>query len=116
MEGNAIGYWPPALFTSIAEAADGFEYGGEIYEPNEEPNHDDDENATPVQMGSGHFPSEGYQRSSYVRDVTYIDASGSQIHPNSEDLIPRTTSPSCYNLQLDNRCQSFLYFGGPGCH
>lgn len=96
MEGKAIGYRPSALFTSISEAADSIAYGGGTYDPNEEAKNGD-ENSTPIDMGRGHFPSEGYQRSSYIRDFMYVGTSDSQIYPKLDYLIPRATLPSCYN-------------------
>lgn len=71
-------------------------------------------------MGSGHLSSDGYKRSSYIRDIKYTNVSGTEINPTRQSFEPIVTSPKCYDINLHNRIvdhqtQVYLFYGGPGC-
>ena len=41
---------------------------------------------TQTDMGSGHFPSEGFGKASYVGNIKYVDENGALRDP--EQLVP----------------------------
>ena len=67
-------------------------------------------------MGSGHFPSEGYGKASFFRNLQYVDDAGNFRDP--ENLTPYASKPSCYDVQVGEDTSTdkatFFYFGGPG--
>ena len=104
-----IGYWPHTLFTSLANNADEIHWGGEIINRQFEGHH------TITQMGSGHFPHEGFQRAGFFRNLKYRDQTATYREP--AHLITYVSKPSCYNLELrDNGPDTgvHFYYGGPG--
>lgn len=106
-----MGYWPASLFTSMAKSGgDIVAWGGEVADFTAQDNH------TITQMGSGHFSSEGFQKSSYIRDIKYIGKFFTDIHPVQQDFDVRTTLPTCYNSNFDvHNSELRFFFGGPGC-
>nr|XP_023898515.1 uncharacterized protein LOC112010406 [Quercus suber] len=107
-----VGYWPSSLFTYLANSATELTWGGEIYNSKIGGVH------TKTQMGSGHFPNEGYGKASYFRNIQYVDSNGLFNDVEPEDLTPDATKPSCYNINLQSDISggsgTNFYFGGPG--
>ncbi|KAK8678739.1 hypothetical protein V6N13_144226 [Hibiscus sabdariffa] len=64
-----VGYWPGSIFNKLSDRADYVSWGGEIINSGSQGRH------TSTQMGSGHFPGEGYRKASYVRNLRYVDES-----------------------------------------
>lgn len=109
LNGEAIGYWPGSIFTSLQGNADRLIYGGEISNSNPDGHH------TTTQMGSGHFAEGGFKKAAFVGNIQYIDESGKAKDP--ESLISTVTNPACYNLKIAPRSSVYgthFYFGGPG--
>ncbi|XVF74462.1 hypothetical protein PTKIN_Ptkin13bG0112200 [Pterospermum kingtungense] len=109
MQNIDIGYWPGSIFTRLSDRADTITWGAEIVNSELRGRH------TSTQMGSGHFPSEGYGKASFLRNIGYIDESGAVR--DAENLVPFVTNPACYDLQLITSKNSFrthFYYGGPG--
>ncbi|XP_077222038.1 protein neprosin-like [Tasmannia lanceolata] len=105
-----IGYWPKALFTSdLADHAQTIQWGGEVF---------NQATALPwPPMGSGHFPTEGYGKASYIGNIQIIDIGGNYGRPNSDIDASSVQSPNCYNLVGDQNLPLggySLLFGGPG--
>ncbi|XP_059636896.1 protein neprosin-like [Cornus florida] len=103
-----VGYWPASLFKGFADGASRLTWGGEIINRKSAGHH------TTTEMGSGRFSSQGYERSSYFRNVKFIDSSNTLRDP--VDLIQYVSNPQCYDLQFMNNTGfgiSFFY-GGPG--
>ncbi|EPS60618.1 hypothetical protein M569_14184, partial [Genlisea aurea] len=103
-----VGYWPNGLFTSLSDTAYTVQWGGEVIDTKAGGQH------TTTQMGSGHFPEEGYKRAAYIRDVRVVDylyaatpANGLQLY--SDDW-------KCYGVDthVNPTYGIFLYYGGPG--
>ncbi|XP_010456495.1 PREDICTED: uncharacterized protein LOC104737949 [Camelina sativa] len=63
---NIVGYWPSEIST-LADHANYAQWGGEILNTQRLGRH------TTTQMGSGHFPDEGFRRSSYFRNLEVVD-------------------------------------------
>ncbi|KAM3349352.1 hypothetical protein ACQJBY_022416 [Aegilops geniculata] len=106
--GELVGYWPSFLFSHLASHASMVQFGGEVVDTRAEGSH------TATQMGSGHFPGEGFGRSSYFRNLEVVDWDNS--------LIPLTTfhvtadHPNCYDIQggVNLVWGNYFYYGGPG--
>ncbi|PON75646.1 hypothetical protein TorRG33x02_244950 [Trema orientale] len=110
LQNQVLGYWPGSIFTTLADSSDAINFGGEII------NDEADGHHTPTQMGSGHFPSEGYGKASFFGNLQYMDSNG--VFKDPEKLIPYVTKPLCYDLQVRDEKTSasgtYFYFGGPG--
>lgn len=105
----AIGYWPRGIFTAMEKGADQIQWGGEIFNLGAEGHH------TRTQMGSGHFPHEGFQRAGFFRNIKYRDQAG--VYRDPPRLIPYVSKPNCYDVELrDNGALTgvHFYYGGPG--
>ncbi|KAI3683063.1 hypothetical protein L1987_83562 [Smallanthus sonchifolius] len=63
MHGEVLGYWPASVFTHLSESASMVYWGGEIINNNTHGHH------TSTQMGSGHFPEEGFRKASYIKNI-----------------------------------------------
>ncbi|KAF8081462.1 hypothetical protein N665_0885s0009, partial [Sinapis alba] len=105
---KVIGYWPAELFTTLADHAETIEWGGEIVNSQSFGQH------TKTQMGSVHFPDEGFGKSSYFRnlEVVYDNNSLQSI----QNLTAITTNPKCYKIK-DLRTREWdthFFFGGLG--
>ncbi|XP_030969794.1 uncharacterized protein LOC115990073 [Quercus lobata] len=109
---QVIGYWPQSIYKYLANSATRLDYGGEIY------------NAkvggvlTKTQMGSGHFPSEGYGKASNFRHVQYMYSTGGFKDVEVGKLTVDAMKPSCYNIDVQSDKSpgsgTNFYFGGPG--
>lgn len=108
--GDNVGYYPTSLFDNagLDDEADEIEFGGEIID------YDDDQHTT-TDMGSGAFPSAGWQHSSYIRNMmtrtlgaTYVDL---QVDWSSEEA-------GCYEKDALTAANwgEYIYFGGEGYH
>ncbi|CAD5179802.1 unnamed protein product [Musa acuminata subsp. malaccensis] len=103
-----LGYWPSFLFSYLADSASMVEWGGEVV--NSEP----DGEHTSTEMGSGHFPEEGFGRSSYFRNIQIVDESNNLKAPRGVGTF--TEQSNCYDVQTgnSNHWGHFFYYGGPG--
>ncbi|KAH7315365.1 hypothetical protein KP509_21G046500 [Ceratopteris richardii] len=103
-----LGYWPAALFTNLAEAATMVEWGGEVV--NSEPG----SRHTSTQMGSGHFPSEGFGRASYFSNLQIVDASNNLQPPGNLNTF--SENAACYDVEngYNSEWGYYFYYGGPG--
>lgn len=103
-----LGYWPAPLFSYLADSASMIEWGGEVV--NSEP----DGQHTSTQMGSGHFPDEGFGKSSYFRNIQTVDGSNNLRAPKGLGIF--TEQSKCYNVQkgYNSDWGNYFYYGGPG--
>ncbi|KAJ1278944.1 hypothetical protein BS78_04G117400 [Paspalum vaginatum] len=92
--GSILGYWPSSMFSYLADTASVIMWGGEVYSP--------DAGQTSTQMGSGHFPEEGFGKSSYMKNIQVVDSSNNLKSPNGVGL--RTEQPNCYNKPQVPEC------------
>jgi hypothetical protein len=74
--------------TRLATSAIGVSWGGEIYNKGQGGHH------TSTQMGSGQFPSEGYGKASYFRNIQYMNYTGRFNDPD-HGLVAYAMKPSC---------------------
>ncbi|KAI3516174.1 hypothetical protein L1887_15085 [Cichorium endivia] len=103
-----VGYWPVALFPDLKEHATVIEYGGEVYNAQTEGPH------TSTKMGSGHFPSEGYGKAAYIRNMEFVDQDNNLNPIQTVELLAE--KENCYNVRngFDSNWGNYIFFGGPG--
>ncbi|KAF8395993.1 hypothetical protein HHK36_017604 [Tetracentron sinense] len=103
-----LGYWPAFLFSYLGESASMIEWGGEVV--NSEP----DGVHTSTQMGSGHFPEEGFSKASYFRNIQIVDDSNNLKAPKGVGTF--TEKSNCYDVQSGSNGDwgHYFYYGGPG--
>ncbi|KAK2972768.1 hypothetical protein RJ640_019416 [Escallonia rubra] len=89
--GDAVGFWPRALFTSLGQGADSVRLGGQVLTP-------ESDNVRPP-MGSGLFNNGNYYTTCYMSDV--------QV--NTDSYSPPDDS---WIQGVDSRC----YFEGDHSH
>ncbi|KAI9116488.1 hypothetical protein K1719_012655 [Acacia pycnantha] len=105
---HVLGYWPAPLFSYLSDSASMIEWGGEVVNSQSDGQH------TSTQMGSGHFPEEGFGKSSYFKNIQVVDVNNKLRAP--KDLGTYTEQPNCYNVKTGNAGDwgTYFYYGGPG--
>ena len=98
-----MGYWPASLFVSLSESASQIQWGGEVINQQKNGQH------TSTQMGSGHFPEEGFSRASYFKNLQIVDGSNILRFPKKSFIVAE--KPNCYNV---TNFVNYFYYGGPG--
>ncbi|XP_057953154.1 protein neprosin-like isoform X2 [Malania oleifera] len=104
-----LGYWPAFIFSHLVKSASMVQWGGEVLNSGGEAG-----DYTSTQMGSGHFPDEGYGKASYFKNLLVVDDSNNLIYPKG--ISPFTDQHNCYDIKLGNGIDwgFYFYFGGPG--
>ncbi|GMP42066.1 hypothetical protein CsSME_00011932 [Camellia sinensis var. sinensis] len=105
---EVVGYWPTSLFSYLADSASKIEWGGEVL------NYASGGQHTTTQMGSGHFPKEGFGKASYIKNIQIVDGSNNLIAPiGVSTFAPQS---NCYNVRMGNNnvWGNYIYYGGPG--
>ncbi|XP_054813490.1 uncharacterized protein LOC129314145 [Prosopis cineraria] len=105
---KVMGYWDSSLFSHLFDSATAIQLGGEVL------NSESDSQHTTTQMGSGHFPAEGFGKASYFNNIKYINGQN-QLVP-AGNLVPYIDHSNCYDLRTDHNDDwgNFFYYGGPG--
>lgn len=108
MAGELIGFWPKELFKNLQDHATLIEYGGEVF------SHDLSGRHTSTQMGSGHFPDEGFGKAAYIRNLEVVDQNNYLNDVTNLKLFPE--KPNCYSVTsgFSDAWRNYIYFGGPG--
>ncbi|GMI68580.1 hypothetical protein like AT1G55360 [Hibiscus trionum] len=103
-----LGYWPAFLFSYLSDSASMIEWGGEVV------NSESDGQHTSTQMGSGHFPNEGFGKASYFKNIEIVDGSNNLRVPKG--LATFTEQSNCYDVQTGKggNWGNYFYYGGPG--
>lgn len=103
-----LGYWPSFLFSYLADSASMIEWGGEVVDSQPDGQH------TATEMGSGHFPEEGFGKASYFRNIQIVDESNNLRSPKGVGSF--TEQSNCYDVQSGSNADwgSYFYYGGPG--
>lgn len=103
-----VGYWPRSLFTSLVDSADSAAWGGQVFSPPGTP--------TP-EMGSGHFPSEGFGKAASMIDllVSLPLRSRMFVPPDTHNFF-LADAPRCYYATSDKNDDDgrYILYGGPG--
>ncbi|CAN0881750.1 hypothetical protein LINGRAHAP2_LOCUS14416 [Linum grandiflorum] len=111
VQGENLGYWPFSMFNGggLSSYSTAINWGGEITNTSPEGVH------TETDMGSGHFPSEGWGKAAFIRKMGYIDEGGNL--KDAHDLYPYSTRPQCYSVNIgdwDDFLGAHIFYGGPG--
>ncbi|KAH7297157.1 hypothetical protein KP509_26G056300 [Ceratopteris richardii] len=103
-----LGYWPAEIFTSLSTSAGMVEWGGEVVNSGPGGVH------TSTQMGSGHFPEEGFGKASYFAHLLIVDGNNNLVSPGVVTTFAE--QPSCYDVESSYSSDwgSYFYYGGPG--
>ncbi len=106
-----VGYYPRELFkdSGLRSQASYIDFGGEIV------NDQTDNRHTRTDMGSGHWPYEGFGWTAYQRAVRYVDTSN--FYQRATNLNRSVTNNMCYDLSLQSSggdWEEYFYFGGSG--
>ncbi|KAG7551112.1 Neprosin activation peptide [Arabidopsis thaliana x Arabidopsis arenosa] len=107
-DSTLVGYWPAELFTHLADHATTVEWGGEVVNTRASGRH------TTTQMGSGHFPDEGFGKASYFRNLEVVDSDNSLVPVRDVKILAENTE--CYDIKSShsNEWGTYFYYGGPG--
>jgi len=93
----------------LRDQASYVDFGGEIV------NDETDDRHTRTDMGSGHWPYEGFGWTAYQRAVRYVDTSN--FYQRATKLNRSVTNNMCYDLSLQSSSgdwEEYFYFGGSG--
>ncbi|XXG45988.1 hypothetical protein AAC387_Pa02g0933 [Persea americana] len=108
---ESVGYWPSSLFKNMADHADYVQWGGQVQNTAPGGSH------TSTQMGSGHFPNEGFQKAAFFDKCVYFytdDIVGMTPY-NSKSKVSK---PACYDVSdvsvLKGTPGVQFFYGGPG--
>ncbi len=106
-----VGYYPRSLFDSdgLRDHAGVVKFGGEIIDEQVSGDH------TRTDMGSGHFPGDGFGYAAYQRQVRFITTSN--VWGMRPDVTDHRTDADCYDLETivsSGSWERYFYFGGPG--
>ncbi|CAH2072435.1 unnamed protein product [Thlaspi arvense] len=107
-DNTLVGYWPAELFTHLADHATTVEWGGEVVNTRASGRH------TTTQMGSGHFPDEGFGKASYFRNLEIVDSDNSLVPVRDVKIVAENIE--CYDIKssYSNEWGTYFYYGGPG--
>ncbi|GAB2269811.1 hypothetical protein Dimus_004729 [Dionaea muscipula] len=107
--GLLVGYWPEFLFSHLRTHADMIQFGGEIVNSGSMSGYH-----TSTQMGSGHFPDEGFKKAAYFRNLQVVDWDNSLLPLTNLQVM--ADHPNCYNVRKgrNNVWGDYFYYGGPG--
>lgn len=106
--GLLVGYWPAYLFSHLRNHATMVQFGGEVVNTRPRGGH------TSTQMGSGHFPDEGFGRSAYFRNLEVVDWDNNLVPPANLHVL--ADHPNCYGIRQGKSSAwgTYFYYGGPG--
>lgn len=112
VNGEWMGYYPTSLFnaTGLHFEASEVHWGGEVTDQTSHPE------TTGTDMGSSHFPWEGFRRSAYMSNLlVQFTRDGALARFQGE---PYVTHPMCYDLKADfshtGDFGSHFFWGGSG--
>nr|CAB3490572.1 unnamed protein product [Digitaria exilis] len=103
-----MGYWPSTIFSYLQLSASYVAWGGEVYSPLA--------GQTSTDMGSGHFPGEGFGKASYMKNLQVVD-SFNTLNPPLSGVGLASEQPNCYNVQSGTdsvNWGTYIFYGGPG--
>lgn len=111
--GNWIGYYPASLFgdSGLSLQAEKVAWYGEIVDSGAHAG------TTATDMGTGHWPYEGWQRCAYMANLSYQSDTGGGMSRYAPGSV-YATNPMCYDIagHFDNTgsWQSYFWWGGSG--
>jgi hypothetical protein len=113
--GTWVGFYPNSLFNAagIADKNSRLDYGGELV--NDRVNGVD----TTTRMGSGVFPSGGWQNAAFIRNIRYVDMNYIWADPTANTGLTGYTSKSAFwdvgTITYGSpNWSTYFFYGGPG--
>lgn len=108
---HAVGYYPTSYYAvtssvGLATSATHAQFGGEVLFA-------DIANTLSPAMGSGRHASEGWKKSSYVKDIKIFNTTSSSLIPTLQ-VRPNQTGYSAQRNRYAAPWNETLWFGGPG--
>ncbi|CAN1286396.1 hypothetical protein LINPERPRIM_LOCUS19284 [Linum perenne] len=67
------------------------------------------------EMGSGHFPSEGFGKAAFFSNLLFLNAD--RFYVDANGIKVQATKPGCYDIVLNDNTVNWgvnFYYGGPG--
>jgi hypothetical protein len=113
VKGTWIGYYPATLFQffGLQSQASSLAWFGEVADSSNHPG------TTSTDMGSGHFPWEGYQKAAYMNQLAVQTSPAGTLTKYSPQTVYATNS-ACYgmvgNFQNTGSWGPYFYWGGTG--
>lgn len=106
-----VGYYPRSLFDSngLESRAERFSFGGEIVNKHPGDRH------TATDMGSGHWPYEGFGHTAYQRGMRYVDTQN--IYRFATGMSVSKTNRECYDMDVTDSSgtwETYAFLGGSG--
>jgi hypothetical protein len=106
-----VGYYPRTRFDSegLRNQAGEVDFGGEITNKPSGSSH------TRTDMGSGHFPGDGFGYAAYQRQIRYITTAN--VWGTHPALTESRSDKDCYDIKSFDSSgdwERYFYFGGPG--
>lgn len=115
VQGEWVGYYPRGDYNGIINHASRIDFGGEIIDNRNLNLH------TSTDMGSGAFPSAGWQRAAWMNQIRYNDSNpgGNGITwAEATGLTPSRSDAACYDISYvestDPNWHTYFFYGGPG--
>ncbi|CAM0943472.1 unnamed protein product [Alopecurus aequalis] len=107
-ENTPIGYWPSSLFTYLKDKGDSAFLGGHVSGPNA--------SIDSPQIGSGHFASEGFGKSAFIKHIQIVDKNNKFVNPNETKAFTGSTNISKFTTDGYEVTKDGMraYYGGPG--
>ncbi|CAN1286395.1 hypothetical protein LINPERPRIM_LOCUS19284 [Linum perenne] len=105
LQGEEVGYWPAELFKNLNTTARLIEWGGSVINTEE----------AASEMGSGHFPSEGFGKAAFFSNLLFLNAD--RFYVDANGIKVQATKPGCYDIVLNDNTVNWgvnFYYGGPG--
>ncbi|XP_040248902.1 protein neprosin-like isoform X2 [Aegilops tauschii subsp. strangulata] len=104
-----IGYWPGGLFEFIRYKGDFAFWGGQVEGPTAASNS--------LQMGSGHFASEGFGKVAFIEGIDIADHKGRFVTPDKSRVEHGSSDHSRYTaggFEVSKYIGMRIFYGGPG--
>lgn len=109
-----MGYYPASLFNAagLQSQASKIAWYGEVVDAASDPD------MTRTDMGSGHWPYEGWQSCAYMRNLRYQSSTSGTMNRYAPGTVKPIDNRECYDIEghFDNTgsWQSYFWWGGSG--
>ncbi|XXG45987.1 hypothetical protein AAC387_Pa02g0932 [Persea americana] len=101
---ESVGYWPSFLFMSMYGHAEYIQWGGQVLNMAPEGSH------TSTQMGSGHFPNEGFRKAAFFDKCVYFNTDNI-VGTTPYKAKTKVSKPVCYDISDVSELQEVRVFG-----
>ncbi|CAN1168600.1 hypothetical protein LINPERPRIM_LOCUS19278 [Linum perenne] len=97
--GEDIGYWPSELFKNLKTTSKLIEWGGNVI------NTKVGRFETASEMGSGHYPTEGFGKAAFFINLGILNEDGEFV--DADGVVVQATKPGCYNIDLNDKTENW---------